>query len=323
MYPIVVKKIKKINNSKQVMFIESQDLQKPVLLFLHGGPGLPEFAFFEKYKVKLSDMFTVCYLEQRGSGLSYNTNPEDKVSVEILIKDIQKVTRYLKKEYHKEKIFLMGHSWGSFLGVLTIKSIPDDFHAYFGVSQISNQVKSEIDGYKFILKKAKELNDKKCEKKIRKVGPKSDYFLSKKYFKERSFYLNKFGGGLYHKSFSKWSTIEPILSSKRYNTMDKVRLFQGLQFSSKQLVKELLKANLIEDVHEVLVPVYIFQGLYDYQTSYHQAELFYKQLKAPLKGFITFEKSAHCPPFEETVKFRETLQKCLVDISIYNNKKIE
>jgi len=102
-----------INGAEQGMFIKSRNVENPVLLFLHGGPGMPEYFLTQRHSIRLEDHFTVCYWEQRGAGLSYNPDiPPETLTGEQLVSDTLAVTLYLRKRFGREKIYLMAHSWG-------------------------------------------------------------------------------------------------------------------------------------------------------------------------------------------------------------------
>ncbi|MVB11992.1 alpha/beta hydrolase fold protein [Caprobacter fermentans] len=133
-----------INGSKQCMFLQSENTENPVLLYIHGGPGAPEIAFAEKYPTGLEKLFTVCWWEQRGSGISYNRKITPKeMTLEQMVSDTIEVTNYLRNRFGKEKIYIMGHSWGSLLGAITVKQQPEFFHAYIGIGQVVQQDRSE------------------------------------------------------------------------------------------------------------------------------------------------------------------------------------
>lgn len=142
-----------INGVEQGMFIKSKDKMNPVLLFLHGGPGMPETAWSsQSYPSVLEDDFTVCWWEQRGSGLSFNPDiPPETLTVEQLIADTLEVTDYLRKRFGQEKIYLMGHSFGSFIGIQAAARAPQLYIAYIGVAQVSQQLNSEKLAYKYIM----------------------------------------------------------------------------------------------------------------------------------------------------------------------------
>ena len=103
-----------INGVEQGMFIRSTDAAHPVLLYLHGGPGMPTYFLNRKYPTGLEENFTAVWWEQRGAGLSYDAKiPPVTMTVEQIIADTLAVTDYLRSRFGKEKIYLMGHSWGS------------------------------------------------------------------------------------------------------------------------------------------------------------------------------------------------------------------
>ena len=115
------------------MFIKSKDKTHPILLFLHGG--MPEYFVSEKYPTGLEHYLTVVWWEQRGWGISYNAaNSNEEITSDQMIKDAISVTKYLRKRLHKDKIYLMGHSGGSFIGIQVALKALELFHSYIGVS---------------------------------------------------------------------------------------------------------------------------------------------------------------------------------------------
>lgn len=137
-----------INGIQQGMFILSQNKQNPILLFVHGGPGMPEYFLFEQYATDLADYFTVCLWAQRGAGLSYSSDiPLETLTVEQFVEDTIAVTKYLSQQFQQEKIFLMAHSWGTFFAIQAAQRAPQLYHAYIGMAQIVNVVESEKEAY--------------------------------------------------------------------------------------------------------------------------------------------------------------------------------
>jgi len=129
-----------INGVEQGMFIKSKDTRNPVLLYLHGG--MPDYFLTEKYPTGLEDYFTVIWWEQRGSGTSYHVGIPP-LTIEQLISDTLAVTNYARNRFGKDKIYLMGHSGGTFVGIQAAARAPELYEAYIGVAQMSNQLKSE------------------------------------------------------------------------------------------------------------------------------------------------------------------------------------
>jgi pimeloyl-ACP methyl ester carboxylesterase len=150
----------KINGLEQGMFIKSKDVTNPVLLYLHGG--MPDYFLTKKYPTGLDYYFTVVWWEQRGSGLSYSANNSpESMTLEQLISDTKEVTNYLRKRFGQEKIYIMGHSGGTFIGIHVAARAPELYHAYIGVAQMSHQLKSERLAYEYMLKQFKEKGNKK------------------------------------------------------------------------------------------------------------------------------------------------------------------
>src|ERR1043165_3380637 len=143
-----------INGVKQGMFIKSKDVNNPVLLYLHGG--MPDYLLTEHYPTGLEDYFTVVWWEQRGSGISYSPSiPRETKTSEQMISDTLKLTNYLRQRFGKEKIYLMGHSGGTFIGIQAAARAPELYYAYIGVAQMSNQLMSEKLAYDYMLQQFK------------------------------------------------------------------------------------------------------------------------------------------------------------------------
>lgn len=141
-----------INGISLGMFIMAENASKPVLLFLGGGPGIPEYLLADNYPTELEKEFVVCYMEYRGTSLSYSpdTMPET-MTTEQYISDIVAVTNYLSERFTQDKIYLMGHSFGTYVGLKTVSQNPELYHAYIAMAQIAKQVESETIAYSYML----------------------------------------------------------------------------------------------------------------------------------------------------------------------------
>ena len=154
-----------INGVEQGMFIRSRDVTHPVLLYVHGG--MPFYFLSKRYPAGLEDHFTVVWWEQRGSGMSYSAKiPHESMTLEQMISDTREVTNYLRMRFGKDKIYLMGHSGGTFTGIYAAAQMPELFHAYIGVAQMSNQLKSEQLAYEFMTAKYREIGNRKMVRKL-------------------------------------------------------------------------------------------------------------------------------------------------------------
>jgi pimeloyl-ACP methyl ester carboxylesterase len=292
-----------INGMKQGMFLQSENIENPVLLFLHGGPGSPEIAFTERYPTGLDKIFTVCWWEQRGSGISCSRSiPKQEMTIEQMILDTIAVVDYLRKRFNKEKVYVMGHSWGSLLGVLTVQRTPQLFHAYIGIGQVARQLESERLAYTFMLQAFRLANNKKMVRKLEKFPIDKGGDVSLRYLGVRSNGMMKLGIGVMHHCTSMMECVMIIIRYKGYTLKEKLNFAMGSSSSLKCLWDTVLQTDLIKQAPELKVPVYIFQGKYDYQVSYVIAKEFAMTVNAPVKGFYTFENSAHSPCFEESEK---------------------
>jgi pimeloyl-ACP methyl ester carboxylesterase len=291
-----------VNGVEQGMFIESRDQTNPVLLYLHGGPGMPTYFLTQRYPTGLEEYFTVCWWEQRGTGLSYRAGIHPQtMTVEQFIADTLEVTNYLRQRFGKDKIYLMGHSWGSFIGIQAAARAPELFHAYIGVAQITHQLASEKLAYDYMLRRYKESGDARMARKLAAAPVTLTGGTPAAYLAVRDAAMHRLGIGTTHDMDSVVSGI--FLASLRcraYTLREKVAIWRGRAFSRRfHLWDELVRTDLTEEVPALALPIYFCHGAYDYTVSYALAKAYFGQLQAPLKGFYTFECSAHSPFLEE------------------------
>lgn len=306
-----------INGVKQGMFIKGKDKTKPVLLFLHGGPGMPEYAVSRKYPLVLEDCFTVCWWEQRGAGLSYSPNMQsESLTFEQLISDVIEVTNYLRKRFGKEKIYLMAHSGGSFIGIQAAATAPELYYAYIGMSQISNQLESEKLAYNYMINQFTKLDDKSMLAKFKKY-PISE-INTPSYYVMRDTPMHELGIGTTHKMKSVISGVFlPVMLNNEYTLTEKINIWRGKAFTTKtaNLWNKLVLVDLTKKIQKLDIPVYFFGGIFDYTTSYALAKDYFNVLGAPMKGFYTFEHSAHSPLFEEPEKMKRILREDVLNLT--------
>lgn len=305
----------------QWISIRGSSPTNPLLIYLHGGPGTPVMPLFRHFQAPLENHFIVVQWEQRGSGKSFSWKiPKETMIVEQFISDLHELIEILQKRFNTEKIYLMGHSWGSILGTFTVQKYPELFYAYIGVGQASHTIDTEKIMYQFALQKAKELNDRKAVKKLGKIGPPFDglqypynNFYKGGYQAKMSVYglVAKYGGIIYnarnYNAFLRLFLKYLPLLKPEYGLIDLLRIIQGNIFSTKLMMKELLSVNLFEQVPKLKVPVYILMGRHDYNWPAELAKKYFDALKTPKKEFIWFEKSAHAPNGEEPEKFNKIL----------------
>jgi pimeloyl-ACP methyl ester carboxylesterase len=293
-----------INGVEQGMFIKSKDTRNPVLLYLHGG--MPDYFLTKKYPTGLEDYFTVVWWEQRGSGMSYRAD-SPPVTVEQLIADTLEVTQYLRHRFGKDKIYLMGHSGGTFIGIQAAARAPQLYEAYIGVAQMSNQLKSEKLAYDYMLAQFKANGNTTMVRKLEAAPVTLTNGTPAAYRAVRDEAMHPLGIGTTHDMTSILSGIVlPSWQSRDYTLSEKVTTWRAKAAAGVSIVWDtVLATDLTKQVTELDIPVYFFSGRYDYTVNYTLAKDYFEQLKAPVKGFYTFEQSAHSPIFEEPDKVRK------------------
>jgi pimeloyl-ACP methyl ester carboxylesterase len=300
-----------LGGHEQYLFIRGVDTTKPVMLFLHGGPGSPEISFMKNYNTAIENDFIMVYWEQRGAGKSYSENiPLETMTLEQLISDTKELSEYLAKRFNQEKIYLMGHSWGSLLAILTAYHHPEHFHAYFGIGQVAQQYKGEKISFEWVKEQAHQKNDKSAIKKLSQMNFPDSLASSTEWIEfvinERN-YVAQYGGSM-REITGMWPMVKMVLNAEEYTFSDKVNYMKGNLFSLEHLWPAVIQTNLFTEIDSMQVPVYIFQGIYDYQTPHVVAKDFYDQLKAPEKEFFSFTNSAHSPLMEEVDKFNSIVR---------------
>ncbi len=293
---------------EQWILIRGQDRARPVLLFLHGGPGSPEMAMFRAFNAALEEHFVVVNWDQRGSGKSYASAVADSTfTIKQFLQDTHELVALLQQRFGQEKIYLMGHSWGSVLGVLAVKENPDAFHAYIGVGQVANMQEGERLSYEFALNTARETGHAEAQQELEAIGmpPYQTDDWMEHLMKERN-WVARFGGAWYGKD-DMLDIIRPMLMADEYTLKDKVNYLLGAHKSLSLLWPELMTVNFFEQAPELKVPIFIFQGTNDYQTPYVLARQYFDKVKAPRKQFFSFTNTAHSPLYEHPETFHQLL----------------
>ncbi len=296
----------------QYIIIRGMDQNKPVMLFLHGGPGSPEVAFVQHFNPEMEHDYVMVYWEQRGAGKSFSKNiPPGTMTLPQMISDTRELTGYLKTRFNRDKIFLMGHSWGSLLGILTAHQNPELYHAFLGIGQVCHQFKGEQMSYDWTLDQAVKKDDTKAVASLNNIHfPDSTGHIDEwmTYLMKERRYVNRYGGGTTRDISGMWPLVKIVMNSGLYTVKEKMNFMQASMFSLEHLWLDVINTNLFHDIDSMKVPVYIFHGIYDYTTPYPLAKEFYQQLKAPQKGFYSFGNSAHSPIMEEPGKFNAALR---------------
>jgi pimeloyl-ACP methyl ester carboxylesterase len=300
----------RLGGVEQWILIRGNDRSNPVLLFVHGGPGSAEMPVEHAYGGELEKHFVVVHWDQRGAGKSFHTDiPKGSMKVGQFVSDAQELVEVLRKRFSAPKIYLLGHSWGSLLGILTVSKIPDHFYAYIGMGQVVDMERNESISYQFVIDEARKHKDQTAIRDLESIGP-PPYKNIAGLGVERK-YLNKFGGVAYNPKKA-LNMYKLALQSSEYTPIDYLRYFYGALFSIENMWDEVLTYNLFKQVPRINAPVYFFEGRHDYNTPWPLVEEYYKFLDAPKgKTLVWFDDSAHSPMFEEPDKFNREMLRVL------------
>lgn len=289
-----------LNGAKQGMFIESRAAGNPVLLYLHGG--MPEYFLSRTYPTGLDEHFTVVWWEQRGAGLSYQPRaPRGSVTIDQRIDDTLTLSEQLRERFAQQKIYLMGHSGGTFIGIQAVARAPELFHAYIGVAQVCAPLESEERAYRYMLEECTRRGYARLARRLRHCPVTRTQGTPAAYLRLRDPVMHPLGIGTMHEMRSVLTGI--VIASLRcrdYTVGERLKLWIGKIRSGVSVGwAEMLATDLRQKVPRVAVPVYFLHGVHDYTCSYVLARSYFETLDAPVRGFYSFRDSAHSPIFEE------------------------
>jgi len=289
----------RIGGVDQYILIRGKDASLPVLLFLHGGPGMPAMYLAHAFQRELEKQFVVVQWDRRGAGKSYREDISTSLTTEQLVADTLELTNILRTRFHQDKIYLVGHSWGTYLGMLVIARHPELYHAYVAIGQLARS--SPIAGIQdeYIRQSALRIGDQDAIRELAEKGATT-----------RETLLFKFGGEIHNaKSFT--PLLLTGLAAPEYSLRDARNIPKGVSLYSKNFVYNSISGELIDVVTEVKIPIYFFTGRYDYTDPFSLTEEYLSRINAPEKHMVWFENSAHFPFYEEPAAFAQHMQDVL------------
>ena len=278
-----------IGGIKQVVEIKTDDMSRPVLMFLSGGPGSSMMNNAGSYTAMLKSRFTIVQWDQRDAGKTLKLNPSPtRPSVEQMEQDTLQVIDFVRKELKQEKIFLLGSSWGNVLGFHVVKTHPELLHAYFAVNPVVSQLASE-----------KELLQ-----------------TLRSYFYGNPLAVNELAN-----VNIPFKTNEDLLYLRKWlfykdgktNVLSEEFKSGFLHWSAKwsPVWNDVMRVNLPESLTQVECPIYFLVGAMDIQTSTRITQAYFEKLKAPKKELFMFERSGHQIHQDEPEKLQSTILKIL------------
>lgn len=314
----------------QYIAIEGESLDQPICLFLHGGPGLavPYGISSRNYKETISSHCTVVYWDQRGAGKTYSQNPVvDTLSYHQLEEDAKELISYLIETFEKDKIYLIGYTWGSVLGLRLASKIPDQLYAYVGLSQVLNPSLSEKELYHWLIEDFTTEGKNQTALALKQLGEppyqtESSYVTFQNIINQSNAYV-KWTEGLPNVDVFSW--IMQVLSSpnltlkEAYDTLIQA---SNETLNQSEYWKELQHVNLLEEINEIKIPVYFANGVSDYICSTSLLQTWLNDLQAPKKELLILEESAHYFSTNDENRLYEWM-KDMIAIRFPQNEAIE
>lgn len=299
-----------IGGLQQFVSIRGQDRRNPVLLILHGGPGFPTSTIAWWGTRSLEEYFTVAHWDQRGAGKTYLANDPAEVAgtmvPERFVDDTEEMTAWLRTEFGQEKIFVLGTSWGSYVGLKFALRRPEWLHAYIGMGQAINNPESERRGYAHALAAARNSGNRQAIADLESIAPYAeagrpiplaDIALERRW-------SDYFGGVMAYRE----RQIDGIAVrlAPEYSDNEARRAYAGNGFSQEFLFSEIIGVDMSAETR-MDCPLIVLAGRHDRSVNSYVAREWFDTVEAPFKHFEWFENSAHEIIAEEPGKLLLTL----------------
>jgi proline iminopeptidase len=297
---------------EQSITIRGRNAKAPILIWLHGGPGMDATGMWRYHNATLEDHFVVVYWTQRGTGRSYSSNiPPKSMNLGQFVSDLDQLVDLLKRRFGANKVVLAGHSWGTSIGVAYSQAHPEKVSAYVGIGQIASGAEGERRTYAFTLAEAKKQSDGKALAELKRIGPPP--YPVESLLIQRG-WLDKFGGA-WRKPTSFFDLMATSYQASEMTWYDGIKFNAGNDFSLKALGPEMGRIDWMGKATRFAMPVFIVAGRYDRNTDADLAHEYFDKIEAPVKQFKWFEQSAHSPPFEEPQAFNDFMIKDVLPVA--------
>ncbi|MCX6018046.1 MAG: alpha/beta hydrolase [Chloroflexi bacterium] len=294
-----------------------------MLLVIHGGPGYAMTDLLHTRMPELENDFLVVDYDQRGAGLSYRSNLDPTtMTLAQFVEDADSVRQRVVNHFNlsdSTKVYVLGHSMGTMIGLDLVAKYPAHYAAYIGVGQVVQVVENEQQSYEFALSEARRTSNQTAIDALECVGYPSDNWefsnpnlsgnpncdTSADGFEVTNDWMGYFGGDVYGEHGSE--SVENLIYSIPVYKNVLAQWDAGLDFSQNLFSDPLIVTWDARTMHKnAVVPLYFFMGRHDYDTPAPLAEA-YAAMVQGTHQLIWFENSAHFPFFEEPALFHTKL----------------
>jgi pimeloyl-ACP methyl ester carboxylesterase len=295
-----------VNGKSLGLMIRGHDTENPVLLFLAGGPGGSELGAMRRHLPELEERFTVVTWDQRGTGRSYGEiDPVDTLTLDNAVDDTLVVTDYLRERFDQDRIFLVGQSWGTTLGILAVQAAPERYRAFVGVGQMVSQRATDWIFYDDTVAWAEETGQADLVTSLREIGP-PPYADPRNYEIALSHEMEMYPYDHAPNSEGQGQMSENLLVPE-YSLTEQVRILAATLDTFAALYPQLQGIDFRETATSFDIPMFFVQGAYE---APGRAELFddwYPLVDAPVKDRLVLGTSGHRPLFEQPQEFTDYL----------------
>ena len=278
-----------VNGTKQWINIYGEDIDNPVLLYLHGGPGSATSDIDYAFTRKWADVYTVVTWDQRNCGKSYDKEQNNiTLTYDLMMNDGKAVTEYVLNYLGKDKLTLLGHSWGTYFGCNLILEYPEYYECYIGTGQLVDMHQNEFAFYE----NAKNWvgNDPEGLELLKKLSP--DNF-TEEHFNARNQLMEKYGYGMMVDG-TDYNIPATVIFNPYYSFVDWINFFKvDYSVYMKFLMSDEFKKFSLTDKTKYEVSYYNINGNRDYQTNYEQAQAYFDKIDAPYKKMYIMENTTH------------------------------
>ena len=311
----------RIGGIDQWIEVRGQNVNNPILLFIHGGPGVAFIPMGSTFQDSWEKHFTVVQWDQRGAGKTYESNDKElqrrTMNLGQMEQDTLEVTNYLRTRFKREKIFVVGHSWGSMLGLWLTHEHPEMIYAFVGTGQAVSMQQNEEAGYRIVLEAARSRNNEQAIKELEGVAPYPPPVPDMhKTQTVRNWESTLLGPPPSETSFTNVKRIlRTVISAPEYSIADDIGFVRGSTFSLRVMMPQMMAFDLTKLGPDFREPLFFFEGRMDPYCPGSVIADYMKTIHAPQKEIVWFDNSSHFPFYEERQKFTEELVQRVLPIA--------
>ncbi|MGP1394258.1 MAG: alpha/beta fold hydrolase [Inquilinaceae bacterium] len=305
---IAEKRRMRLGGADHYVLIRGRDRAAHLLVFIHGGPGYSAMPFNRLLNADLENDFVVVNWDQRGTGYSVAAAKDRQtLTLDQIVADLDDLIDALRAEFAQDRVLLIGHSWGSVVGLEYVGRHPEKIALYIGVSQVADGAESDAAGYRWAIDQARARGRSDLTAKLERIGPPPFGSLKDMWAERRV--LTELGGVWRNDPHSGFYYFLRYLSVPEFSWPGFIGLARGGRLSMEALNETLFTYDAFARRPALEVPIVLMEGVHDRIQAPRLAEAYLERLEAPSKELIRFDRSAHMPHWEEPDRFHHEVRR--------------